>query len=200
MKTRNSLQLLLVAGFGILCALPAMARMDGSLTGNQDKNMVIYLGNVQVQGQVKITQTLQAIKVALTMPYSNDPKLADMMVCRLEDKAGSHVQKVLICGTNRLLAKQRAGLQTAFSVAAAQNSGGANCVSAGCYQAVFDALNDVIDRTPGHYLKTTVDGSALTHLLQQVSMPAPEETTVEQAPAATPTSGNTQSTSPPGAP
>ncbi|MFI4920956.1 MAG: hypothetical protein ACHQAZ_04865 [Gammaproteobacteria bacterium] len=186
MKTRKSLQLLLVAGFGILCALPAMARMDGGPAASEDKNMVIYLGNVEVRGQNKITQTLQGIKVALAMPYSNDPKLADMMVCRLEDKAGSHVQQILICGTNRLLSQQRASIQSAFTAAAAQNNGtlGTSCMTAGCYQAVFDALNDVIDRTSGHFLRTTVDGTALRSLLQQVPTPAPEEATAEATPAA----------------
>ncbi len=99
------------SGSGALCALPVMARMDGGPAATEDKNMVMYLGNVQVRGQEKITKTLQAIKVALDMPYSNDPKLADMMVCRLEEKAGSHVQQILICGTNHILSKQRAAMQ-----------------------------------------------------------------------------------------
>lgn len=173
--------------FGMLCAMPAMARMDGGPTGSEDKNMVMYLGNVAVHGQYKITKTLQAIKVALAMPYSNDPKLADMMVCRLEDKAGSHVQQVLICGTNRLLAQQRASLQSAFTLAAAQHQpqGGGGCTTADCYKAVFDALNDVLDRTSGHFLHTTVDGSALRNLLQQVPTPAPEDATADEIPAAT---------------
>lgn len=186
MRTKRAIFLLGIAGFGMLFALPTLARMDGGPAGNEDKNMVMYLGNVAVHGQNKITQTLQAIKVALTMPYSSDPKLADMMVCRLEDKAGTHVDKVLICGTNRLLAKQRDALQSAFAVAAAQNNGtgSASCLTAGCYKAVFDALNDVLDRTSGHFLKTTVDGSALNHLLQQVATPAPEDATAEEIPAA----------------
>ena len=115
MRVRPSMYLSAMTIFGMLCAMPAMAHMDGGPAGSEDKNMVMYLGNVAVHGQYKITKTLQAIKVALAMPYSTDPKLADMMVCRLEDKAGSHVQQVLICGTNRLLAQQRASLQSAFT-------------------------------------------------------------------------------------
>ena len=63
----------------------------------------------------------------------------------------------------------------AFTAAAAQNNGtlGTSCMTAGCYQAVFDALNDVIDRTSGHFLRTTVDGTAWRSLLQLVPTPAP---------------------------
>lgn len=184
MRIRRPIFISVIATLAILCALPAMARMDGGPVGSEDKDMVIYLGNVAVRGQYKITETLQAIKVALAMPYSNDPKVADMLVCRLVDKAGSHVEKVLICGTNRILAKQRTALQTAYAIAVAQNSHGTNCMSSGCYEAVFDALNDVIDQTSGQYLHTAVDGAALNNLLQKVPMPAPGETTVERAPTA----------------
>jgi hypothetical protein len=184
MKIRRSICILGVIGFSALCALPAMARMDGSPTVTEDKNMVMYLGNVEVRGQEKITKTLQAIKVALDMPYSNDPKLADVMVCRLEEKAGSHVQQILICGTNRILSKQRAALQMHMAVAVTLNSHGGPCTSIDCYSGVFDELNETLDSMPGHYLKTTVDGSALHGLLQQVPYPPKATPDEEKAPAA----------------
>lgn len=174
MRINRSLYISAIIGLGALCALPAMARMDSGPTPTGDKNMVMYLGNVQVRGQEKITQTLQAIKVALTLPYSNDPKLADVMVCRLEEKAGSHVQQILICGTNRILSKQRSVIQSTMTMASFQNSapGAASCTGGSCYQAVFDALEEVTMNMPGHYLKTTVDGPALKGLLQQVATPS----------------------------
>ena len=147
--SRSTCLMGLIICSALLCALPAMARMDGSPTATQDKNMVMYLGNVEVRGQKNITKTLQAIKVALDMPYSNDPKLADMMVCRLEEKAGSHVQQILICGTNRILSKQRAALQMHMTAAVLINSHGGPCVSIECYTSVFDELNASIDEMPG---------------------------------------------------
>lgn len=186
MRINRSACIFGIFGLGALCALPAMARMDGSPSATEDKNMVMYLGNVEVRGQEKITKTLQAIKVALAMPYSNDPKLADSMVCRLEEKAGSHVQQILICGTNRILSKQRSVIQSTMTMAAAQNSapGAASCMGSGCYQAVFDALEEVTMNMPGHYLKTTVDGAALKGLLQQVATPVATDQDKEKAPDA----------------
>lgn len=181
MRTRAPIWFLVITTAGLLCALPAMARMDGGPAATDDKNLVIYLGNVEVRGQEKITKTLQAIKVALDMPYSNDPKLADMMVCRLEEKAGSHVQQILICGTNRILSKQRAAVQMHMAASVMINSRGGPCVSSICYSGVFDELNETLDSMPGHYLKTTVDGSALRGLLQQV--PYPPKTAPDREPA-----------------
>ena len=181
MRINRSTCIFGIFGLGALCALPAMARMDGSPSATEDKNMVMYLGNVEVRGHEKITKTLQAIKVALDMPYSNDPKLADMMVCRLEEKPGSHVEKVLICGTNRILSEQRAAIQMHMTASVMINSHGGPCVSMECYTSVFDELNASIDKMPGHYLKTTVDGSALRGLLQQV--PYPPKTAPDREPA-----------------
>lgn len=183
MKSRHVPFAFLTFCLGLLSTVPAQARMDGPTTAG-DQNMVMYLGNVEVRGQEKITRTLQAIKVALTMPYSDDPKLANMMVCRLEDKAGSHVQQILICGTNRILSKQRDAMQMHMTAAVMINSHGGPCTSIECYSGVFDELNETLDSMPGHYLKTTVDGSALRGLLQQVPVRAPDAPTAVAAPAA----------------
>lgn len=173
-----------IIGLGLLCALPALARMDGPA----DPGPVMHLGEIEVHGQQQITRTLQAIKVALTMPYSNDPKFANVMVCRLEDSAESHVQKVLFCGTNRTLALQRGILQSNATVAVALNNdshgGGVGCNDSQCYTAVFAQLTETLDSLPGHYLHTTVNGPALRNALQNVPMPAPDATTTVAAPAA----------------
>ena len=169
---------------GLLCGPSVLARMDGSPAVADDPNMVMYLGNVEVRGQQNITRTLQAIKVALTLPYSSDPKLANVMVCRLEDQAGSHVKQELICGTNKVLSQQRGALQAAMTAALAQNSRGANCSTSVCYESVLTALNPVIRSTADHYLHTTVDGSALRGLLQQLQTPVYEIPVQVAAPAA----------------
>lgn len=169
---------------GLLCGTSALARMDGGPAAADDPNMVMYLGNVEVRGQQNITRTLQAIKVALSLPYSTDPKLANVMVCRLEDAPGSHVKQELICGTNRVLSQQRAALQAAMTAALAQNGNGATCADSRCYEQVFAALNQVIRTTSDHYLHTTVDGPALRGLLQQLQPVEYEVPVPVAAPAA----------------
>lgn len=183
----RTLHALGIAILGLACASPAPAqlRMDGP----QDQGPVMHLGEVEVHGQENITRTLQAIKVALTMPYSNDPKLADVMVCRLEDAADSHVKKELTCGTNRTLAQQRGALQSNITTAAAQNttSGpkGTGCFDSSCYEQVFAQLSETLATLPGHYLKTSVNGSALRTALQSVPMPTPAQAPVAAPAAAT---------------
>lgn len=173
---------LIVLSVGLPYTLPAMARMH--MDGPEDQSQVMHIGEVEVHGQQNITRTLQAIKVALTMPYSNDPKFANVMVCRLEDSAESHVKKELTCGTNRTLAVQRGLTQASYTVATSQNAAGTNCVSSTCYTAVFEQLSETLSTLPGHYLKATVNGSALNTALQSVPMPAPDAPTKVAAPAA----------------
>lgn len=172
---------------GLLSALPAMARMDGAPAG-PDQGTVMHIGEVEVHGQEQITRTLQAIKVALTIPYSNDPKFANVLVCRLEDSPESHVRKVLTCGTNRTLALQRGAIQSNYTAATAQNTtmvkGTVGCFDSVCYSAAFAQLNETLDSLPGHYLHTTVNGPALRNALQSVPMPAPDAPTTVAAPAA----------------
>ena len=176
MRLSHASSVLLALGFGLCCAAPATGhlRMDGAT----DQGAVMRLGEVEVHGQVNITRTLQAIKVALTMPYSNDPKLANVMVCRLEDEAGSHVQKELICGTNRTLALQRNAMQSSYTVATAVNADGAMCISGRCYTSVFTQFSATLSTLPGRYLHATVNGSALHKALDSVPMPAPDAPTL----------------------
>ena len=188
MRTQHVLQVLSFAALGLACAMPATAqlRMDGPA----DDGTVMHIGAVEVHGQKEITQTLQAIKVALTRPYSNDPKLANVMVCRLEDAPGSHIKQQLVCGTNRILALRRNSLQSSFSAATAENTvngpKGTGCYNDSCYTSVFEQLNETISTLPGHYLDQTVNGPALRKALKDTPMPTPDAPAVspDAAPAA----------------
>jgi len=149
----------------------------------------MYLGTIQVHGEKNIVKTLQAIKIGLQLPYSNDPKLANVVVCRIEDQAGSHIKKWLICGTNRTLAQQRAALHTAMvtTVPAASQSG-STCTSTACYEQVIAVLNETLNSLPGNYLHTSVNGPALHALLEKIPYPqgytpAPTSTTAPAAPS-----------------
>lgn len=116
---------ILIAALGL--PLTVVANSDPAPGGAtpqtaQDDNAVMYLGKIQVRGEKNIVKTLQAIKVGLEMPYSNDPKLANVVVCRLEDQAGSHVKQWLICGTNRTLAQQREAFHIAMDASVSAGS------------------------------------------------------------------------------
>ena len=186
MKTRHILQLFATAALGLACALPATANMR--MDGPADLGAVMHLGQVEVHGQKEITETLQAIKVALTRPYSNDPKLANVMVCRMEDEAGSHIKQELVCGTNRTLSLRRSSLQSSFTAASAQNTvngpHGVGCYNDSCYTEVFTQLNETIATLPGRYLDQSVNGPALRKALSDTPMPAPDAPTAVAAPAA----------------
>ncbi|HVC28711.1 MAG TPA: hypothetical protein VNF48_04105 [Gammaproteobacteria bacterium] len=160
---------------------------DAAPQSAQDDNAVIYLGNIQVRGEKNIVKTLQAIKVGLQMPYSSDPKLADVVVCRIEDQAGSHIKKWLTCETNRNAANRREALNTSMDTSIAQNYGGMGCESLSCYSQVFEALTETLNSQPGHTLHTSVNGPALHQLLEKIPYPqgytpAPTSTTAPAAP------------------
>lgn len=192
----KTLPLLLLA---VVLCLPELVTANGSPQKNtsnqvkQNDNATMYLGKVEVHGQANIMKTLQAIKVGLEQPYSNDPKLANVIVCRLQDQAGSHIRQWLICGTNRTLSQQRADLHIAMDAAVTAGSSveGATCMTSACYAQVFAVMNETLNSLPGHYLQTGVNGSALHGLLEKIPYPEvytkstalPPETT--PAPAAT---------------
>ncbi len=187
MKTRHVLPLLGIATLSLACALPATASMR--MDGPADNGAVMHIGQVEVHGQENITRTLQAIKVALTRPLSNDPKLADVMVCRMEDEAGSHIKQELVCGTNRTLSLRRASLQSNYTVATVTNThtgpgGSVGCYDSTCYTAVFTQLNETIATLPGRYLDQTVNGPALRKALKDTPMPTPDAASTVAAPAA----------------
>ena len=177
MKIPRSIYLALLAATVLLCALPPVLRADDApAVSTLGDSAIIYLGSVQLRGEVKITQTLQAIKLALQMPYSADPKFANVVICRLEDKPGSSLYKILICGSNHNLAGQRLALQAAFDSMNGHDADGDGeyagiACAPGCFGQVFGTLNETLDSMPEHYLKTTVDGAALSDLLRQVPYP-----------------------------
>ena len=193
----KTLPLLLLA---VVLCLPELLAANSSPQENtsnhakQNDNATMYLGKVEVHGEANIVKTLQAIKVGLEQPYSNDPKLANVVVCRLQDQAGSHIRQWLICGTNRVLSQQRAALHIAMDAAVTAGSstpgGGVKCESSACYAQVFAVMNETLNSLPGHYLQTGVNGSALHGLLEKMpypaayaksTMPAPKSNTAPSA-------------------
>lgn len=144
----------------------------------------IYLGRVEVHGQKNIIEALQAIKIGLQLPYSSDPKMANVVVCRLVPEAGSHITDYLICGTNRNLAKRRDALHRVMSTAIAQYSDPLGCFSNACYGQVFDAINQVLSGQPSYILNQRVSGAALRGMLDKIPYPTWWTTSATTAPAA----------------
>lgn len=190
MRLTGPLHISCIFGLGMLCVFSAIAQADGAPEGNPSQGSTLQLGAIEVHGVQQVTRTLQAIKVALTRPYSNDPKLANVLVCRLEDAPGSHIKQQLVCGTNRILSLRRNSLQSNFTAATATNTrqgpgGSVGCYDSVCYTAAFEQLNETIASLPGHYLDQTVNGPALRKALNDTPMPAPDTETRDKAPAAT---------------
>lgn len=186
MKTRlltvvaiSSCWICLIATAGIL---PARAA-DTDSPDNHALAQSIYLGRVEVHGQKNIIEALQAIKIGLQLPYSSDPKMANVVVCRLVPVAGSHITDHLICGTNRILAKRRDALEIVMSIAIAQNSGPFGCTGA-CYVKVFNAMNQVLLGQPSYILDQRVNGAAVHAMLEKIPYPAWWTASATTAPAA----------------
>jgi len=194
MNTRNYFKtlvfIILVATLGL--PLAVVANNDpapGAATPQpaQDDNTTMYLGKIEVRGEKNIVKTLQAIKIGLQMPYSSDPKLANVVVCRIEDQAGSHIKQWLTCETNRDAAKRRDTLHSSMNMATAQGYDGMGCASSACYSQVFEALNETLNSQPEHTIHTSVNGPALHQLLDKIPYPqgytpAPASTTAPAAP------------------
>ncbi len=148
-----------------------------------NSHLVMHLGKVTVRGEKQIIATLQAIKVALNQPNSGDPRLANVVVCRIRDKMGSHL-KLLTCATNRDLNTRRSITQTAMTEAMAGELDPLSCGTGSCYQQVFEPLNGILAGQPFHVLRVPVNAGALRALLAKVPLPAPR--------AATPAVGKTE--------
>lgn len=190
---RTSLFLTAMLGIALVMLAPrSSAQGNAPDPSAQGGDVVMYLGKVEVRGQKGIIETLQAIKVGLHQPYSTDPRLANVVVCRLQDEAGSHLKQWLTCGTNRNLTANREYLQTAM-ISTAQYSdanqgddgGGATCMTRGCYTNEFTVFNTALNNLPGHYLHTLVNEAALRSLLQKIPYPAPQQTPTSAPSAAT---------------
>ena len=195
MNTRKRIdsRLLLILTASTLCAslavIPklASAQEHAQTQTTQDSNAVMYLGKVEVSGQKNIIKALQAIKVGLREPYSTDPKLADVVVCRLEDEAGSHIKQWLTCGTNRNLAANRDNLHTAMAVSAQDSNdpGSMGMCMTDCYTQVFSTFRETLNSQPRQYLHTLVNGPGLRSLLERVPYPAAQQSLTAAPPAST---------------
>lgn len=187
------------AALAALLALPALALADDPLftaKANQQgqDQATIYLGDIAVGGQREIYEAMQDIKLALDQPLSTDPKLKDVVVCRITDDIGTHAKQLLICATNEELNKNKEILQTIMSTALgnadAPTGGGDNakgspsgCMSANCYEQSLSILNLSLSNTRRHYMKQQVNGASLHALLAKIPYPkqvqaVPTSTTV----------------------
>ena len=172
-----------------LTLLPAAAWADDPMMsdkfGQSSPNgepAVIYLGNVVVAGDREIYEAMQDIKLALDQPVSTDPKLADVVVCRITDDIGTHAKQLLICATNKVLNQNQEILQTVMSTALgdvnAATGGGdkskgspTGCASSNCYEESLSILNQSLNNTRRHYLKQQVNGASLHALLAKLPYP-----------------------------
>ena len=169
-------------------ALPALAWADDPMMSDKmhdrsDNQATIYLGDIAVGGQREIYEAMQDIKLALQQPLSNDPKLADVVVCRIADDIGSHAKQLLICATNRVLNQNKEILEAAMSSTlgdadAATGSGDSSkgsptgCMSANCYAENLGILNISLQNMRHHYMKQQVNGAALHALLSKIPYPS----------------------------
>ena len=196
-RSTQTLFALAMAALLWLPVVPSATATNAAPATDTDDHTVIYLGKIGLTGKMTILETLQAIKLSLKQPYSNDPKQADRVVCRLEDVPGNLTKQWLICGTNRVLSLQRNTLHsTMLSVTVhdqsnTKGSGGeqgpasSGCQSDECFSQVIGVLDQTIQNQPGRYLKVMVNGSALRTLLDQLSLPAPDAATTLVPVAAT---------------
>ncbi|MGH8279627.1 MAG: hypothetical protein ACRETQ_08715 [Gammaproteobacteria bacterium] len=146
----------------------------------------VKLGSVTVRGQAVI-QVLQALKLALQQPNSDNPKLADIIVCRIHNAVGSHVQQVLTCATNRTINSRRDQTELAWDMPTPVPRGPNGLPSNADTIALsyrIDSLNDVLDNQPGQVLNLYLNGTPILSLLAKTRVPAPARTTVRVAAAA----------------
>lgn len=120
---------------------------------------VMQLGKIQVKGEKQIIKLLQTIKVALRQPYSSDPKLANVVVCRITNDIGSHAVQLLTCDTNRTHAKRKALYQTAMMTPIPNHGNRA------------DVLTEFLSMMPSNRLQAPVNGPELRALLKKIPDP-----------------------------
>ena len=175
-----------------LCICAPVGSADNLIAG-QGQNQVLNLGPITVTGEPMVLKVLQMIKIGLDEPLSTDPRMANVVVCRMHDETGSHFTQTLICATNKAWygirnAAQRNMLNARANATNTGPSGGAgttSCESAACYSVVFDALNEALSGLPGGYLHTSVDGSALRKALDHIPYPTLPGKSATAASAAT---------------
>ncbi|MDE2273604.1 MAG: hypothetical protein KGL00_05350 [Gammaproteobacteria bacterium] len=152
--------------------LPPLVTLAGETAQNpaspseQDGAPVMHLGKVEVKGEKQIIQTLQLIKVALRTPESSDPKLANVVICRLHDEIGSHERQILTCGTNASLAARRDATQTAMRWALSNPGPPGGTPDSAAFE-----LNQMLANQPGNILHAPVNGPAFRSLLEKIPLP-----------------------------
>jgi len=178
----------------LLTGLPGLASADElqkdkfNADNGPSEQATLYLGTVAVGGKREIYEALQDIKLALDQPLSNDPKLADVVVCRLSDDIGTRAKQLLVCGTNRVLSQNKELLQTVMQSklgdqpAGGDGHGGGStaCSTGACYENTISILNESLNNMRRHYLKQQVNGASLHALLASIPYP----TGVQVVPAA----------------
>ncbi|MGB9430562.1 MAG: hypothetical protein WCC11_11920 [Gammaproteobacteria bacterium] len=177
--------LILLLASGLLSFSPSTSAQN--IVTGKNNSEVLQLGKIKVEGEPMILKVLQIIKQGLQEPYSNDPKLANVVVCRLNEEAGSHLTSTLLCATNRVFSEGRDAVHLAGANAHASESD-ATCSGTACAtlqdQQIFAAMNEALDSLPGHYLHASVNGAALHKLLEKIPNPkngsAPAATTHRQ--------------------
>lgn len=136
-------------------AIASMLAIAPSAVCAADPGATLQLGTIQVKGDQQIIAALQAIKLALKAPYSNDPAHADDPVCRIEKQLGE-TREYLNCGTNRDLAKRRDATQLSVETGTLGTAPGA------------DLLRSFLAKQPDHQIHMKVNGGALQALLARI--------------------------------
>lgn len=177
----------------VFCLSIPPASADDLIT-QQGDDQVLHLGPITVTGTPMVLKMLQMIKIGLDEPLSTDPRMANVVVCRMHDETGSHFTQTLICATNKAWTGVRESTQTGMLNARANatntaggdgNAGTTACASSACYGQAFMALNEALSALPGGYLHTSVDGSALRKALKDIPYPTLPGKPVTPAPTAT---------------
>jgi len=188
MALHRTLLLVLItqlAGTSLLFAPDATAQ---NIVTGKHANKTLQLGKIEVKGEPMVLKVLQMIKQGLMEPYSNDPKLANVVVCRMNLEAGSHISSTLVCATNRVWAEGRDAMHVAGTSAQANETGGI-CETQACvnmeYTQIFQPLNDALDSLPGHYLHASVNRPALQSLLQHIPVHVTKTLAPDKSPAPT---------------
>ncbi|MGH8362214.1 MAG: hypothetical protein ACRESQ_02555 [Gammaproteobacteria bacterium] len=174
MKTHRPIKALILFLLTTILLLPLAAiaaygppQESNAAQAAQNNNIVLHLGKIKVKGQKQIIKTLQAIKVALNQPESSDPKLQNVVVCRLTNDIGSHANQILTCATNRTLATRRRVTQLGFITPIPAGGG---------ESARITVLNEYLQGVPSNIMHVPVNGSALRALLEKILLPATQAT------------------------
>lgn len=189
MRTSALIKRMLVICLSLLFILPSVAiastgtDQNSAASSSTDNQPVIYLGKIAVHGERNIVRVLQAIKISLQQPYSSDPRLKNVVVCRLENTGASHFNQTLSCAPNWVWAKRRAATQTAM-VGIGDPGDNVSCTTPACYNQLSQALGDAMSAAPDQTLHAQVNGPGFRGLLHKIPYPEWYMKSATPAPAA----------------